>query len=90
MERIMGGRTHMPIPVGTKFGRLTILDYPTRLMGRGNYQYFCKCACGSTNWFYAHKMRSGHTSSCGCYRADSLGQRNKQRSEHAKNTAHKS
>ena len=79
----MGGRIHVPIPAGTKYHRLTVLDMPTQLVGKGNYQYFCKCDCGTTGWFYAHKMRSGHTSSCGCYRADLTGQRNKQRSKHA-------
>ena len=78
----MGGRIHIPIPVGTKYGRLTVLDYPTKLIGRGNYQYFCLCDCGASGWFYAYKIRSGHTSSCGCYRADLTGQRNKQRSKH--------
>lgn len=79
----MGGRIHIPIPAGTKYGRLTILDFPIRLFGKGNYQYYCKCDCGIEGWFYAHKIRSGHTSSCGCYRADLTGQRNKQRSNHA-------
>ena len=82
----MGGRAHIPIPTGTKYGRLTILDMPTRLFGKGNYQYYCKCDCGIEGWFYAHKIRSGHTSSCGCYRADLTGQRNKQRSKHENTT----
>lgn len=79
----MGGRVHVEIPVGTKFGRLTILNYPPRLFGRGNYQYFCLCDCGVSDWFYAYKIRSGHTSSCGCYRAELTGRRNIQRSNHA-------
>lgn len=82
----MGGRVHVPIPAGIKYGRLTILDVPTRLFGKGNYQYYCKCNCGVSNWFYAQKIRSGHTNSCGCYRADLTGSRNKQRSKHENTT----
>ena len=79
----MGGRVHVEIPVGTKFGRLTILDLPTRLFGNGNYQYFCKCDCGVENWFYSNKLKSSHTCSCGCYRAEQTTLRNIQRSKHA-------
>ena len=75
----MGGRVHVPIPAGTIFGRLTVLDFPPRLFGKGNYQYFCKCDCGTTDWFYSQKIKSGHTISCGCFRAEQTTLRNKQR-----------
>ena len=67
---------HIPLKPGTVMGRLTILNVPTRLKGKGNYQYFCECSCGNTGWFYSHKLKSGHTISCGCYRSEEIAKRN--------------
>ena len=75
------GRKHTPIPVGTTYGRLTILDQPPRQIGKGNYQYFCQCECSNLDWFYSHKLRSGHTQSCGCFRSEQTGLRNIARSK---------
>ena len=77
----MGGCKHTPIPVGTTYGRLTILDQPPRQIGKGNYQYFCQCSCGNSGWFYAYKLKSGHTKSCGCLRIESTIERNITRSK---------
>lgn len=78
----MSGHKHEPLKPDTILGRLTILDVPTRLKGRGNYQYYCKCTCGKEGWFYSHKLKSGHTRSCGCYKSEVTAQRNIERSKH--------
>lgn len=74
-------RNHEPLQPSTQLGRLAILDQPPRQIGKGNYQYFCECECGKVGWFYSHKLRSGHTTSCGCFRSEQTGLRNIARSK---------
>lgn len=74
-------RNHEPLQPGTQLGRLTILNQPPRQIGKGNYQYFCQCECSNLDWFYSHKLRSGHTKSCGCFRSEQTGLRNIARSK---------
>ena len=58
---------------GQTFGRLTVLHrtenhyYPN---GRHDVQYLCQCECGNTVSVLGIHLRSGHTTSCGCYRAE--------------------
>lgn len=55
---------------GKKFGRLNVLCraqnhvYPS---GRHDVQYQCQCDCGNTVTVLGIHLRSGHTTSCGCY-----------------------
>ena len=77
----MSGRKHTPLLPDTKLGRLTVLDVPTRQIGKGNYQYYCKCDCGNEGWFYSYKLKSYHTISCGYYRSEQTIKRNKERSK---------
>ena len=63
---------------GMKFGRLTVLNrirdhyYPN---GRHDVQYKCKCDCGNTVNVLGIHLRSGHTTSCGCFRVDTSRKR---------------
>lgn len=58
---------------GEKFGRLTVVKriedhyYPS---GRHDVQYRCMCDCGNAVNVLGIHLRSGHTSSCGCYRQE--------------------
>lgn len=58
---------------GEKIGRLTVLRriedyyYPS---GRHDVRYACKCDCGSEINVLGIHLRSGHTLSCGCLRAE--------------------
>jgi len=58
---------------GEKFGRLTVIKqiedhyYPS---GRHDIQYECKCDCGNIVNVLGIHLRSGHTTSCGCYRVE--------------------
>ena len=51
---------------GKKFGKLTIL---TRVFdGKKGVRYSCICECGTIKNYNFYKIKSGHTSSCGCLR----------------------
>lgn len=50
---------------GIRFGRLTVLE---RAENRGNRVCWrCKCDCGNLTTVCASLLKSGNTSSCGCY-----------------------
>lgn len=46
-----------------RYGRLAVLSYVPE-----KRQYLCLCDCGALTHVYAHNLRSGMTTSCGCYR----------------------
>ena len=45
---------------GQRFNRLTVLEY------YGQSKWLCKCDCGNETIVNAHKLKTGHTQSCGC------------------------
>lgn len=59
--------------VGRTFNRLTVLE-------QAEYSYYgntdrkanwrCLCVCGKECIVLAHKLKSGHTKSCGCYKTE--------------------
>lgn len=62
--------TRSAIQTGARFGRLTILGRVQR-HGQGGY-FDCACDCGGKTITSTSKLRSGHTSSCGCLRYERL------------------
>ncbi len=57
---------------GQKFGMLTVVQRVEDHVyknGRHDIVYECKCDCGNNKDVLAVHLRSGHTQSCGCYRA---------------------
>ena len=71
-----GLRMSAPIIIdltGKRFGRLTVLE-----MGESRYQpsgkqrifWKCKCDCGKIKEIEGQSLRSGRTTSCGCYRKE--------------------
>lgn len=59
--------------IGQKFNRLTVIGF--RYLRRGQYHHWeweCKCDCGNVKTFNPGKVKSGHTQSCGCIRAERL------------------
>ena len=55
---------------GQRFGKLTVLRIGDRSnKGNGSY-WICRCDCGNETQVHAAKLRSGHTTSCGCSHND--------------------
>lgn len=58
------------VSVGDRFGRLVVLSIARKPIGRqGRTAPYaeCRCKCGSICTVNAWNLRSGNTSSCGCY-----------------------
>ena len=49
---------------GKKFGQLTVKGY------QGGKKWLCMCDCGRETVVFGFNLKSGHTTSCGCVRAN--------------------
>lgn len=49
---------------GRKFGRLTVMGYAGKITLSN---WFCRCDCGNITKVYAGSLKSGDTTSCGCF-----------------------
>lgn len=49
---------------GQKFGRLTVIK---RNKNNNGVNWFCRCKCGNNTVIPTGHLKSGHTSSCGCF-----------------------
>lgn len=64
--------------VGQKFGRLLVLKPTTKdeLMELGkstkSRQWWCECECGNIKTYMTGNLKSGKTTSCGCYKTECL------------------
>lgn len=58
---------------GQRFGRLTVLE---RNLSAKRTSWVCVCDCGGRKSVDAAALRSGNTSSCGCYQIDRARQSN--------------
>ena len=58
---------------GREFGRLTVI----RRAGSKNNKpaWLCRCSCDNTKVIAGSSLRSGLTTSCGCYRSESISSR---------------
>lgn len=50
---------------GIKFSRLLVLGFSHRK--NKNYFWLCQCDCGTTKVVASSHLKTGHTSSCGCF-----------------------
>lgn len=48
------------IPIGTKFGRLTVID-------NSELKHLCRCECGTIKSIDMYSLLKGDTMSCGCF-----------------------
>lgn len=66
---------------GTKYNRLTILkEVESEHAPNCNKTYrrvCCECVCGDVRDYYYHAVKSGKTSSCGCYIREVTGNRSR-------------
>lgn len=60
---------------GQKFGRLTVVRrLAPEEVTTAQYNWLCRCDCGNEVKASANKLKTGHTRSCGCLKAEfSLG-----------------
>lgn len=58
---------------GRRFGRLVVLGVDPDRRGCGPYRWWCRCDCGQPASVDGAKLRSGHTSSCGCLHRERTG-----------------
>lgn len=56
--------------IGLTFGRLLVLNEVGKLGPHTAYN--CRCACGSMAIARGHSLRRGDTTSCGCYRRETM------------------
>lgn len=60
--------------MGQTFGRLTVVDYMgvqrSTISGHTDRYWKCRCSCGNETIKPTHELRSGKTSSCGCFRLE--------------------
>lgn len=60
-------RARRPIPVGTRFGELTVIA-EAKPAYTGASRSLCKCSCGTERIYINGNLKSGGTSACGCTR----------------------
>ena len=58
------------VPVGTRFGRWTVLGESPKRDSSGGDCYYCKCDCGNGKEVPIQALRKGDSQSCGCYNHD--------------------
>lgn len=65
-------RKKLEIPLGSKFGKLTVIkDISSLYKNRGSY-WLCKCSCGAEKVVRGCHLNSGKVMSCGCFRNEIL------------------
>jgi hypothetical protein len=57
---------------GARFGRLVILTEDPERTPEGRVRWICQCDCGTTRSVYGKYLRSGITTSCGCWKREVL------------------
>ena len=55
-----------PIPIGAKFGKLTIICEAPKRVGNANRRVSALCECGNAGTFVMSEVLNGVTKSCGC------------------------
>ena len=56
---------------GQKFGRLTVIERAGS-DSKGRAVWLCKCECGNVRVVQSGNLKSGHTTSCGCFNRDKV------------------
>ena len=65
-------RARKHLPIGTVFGKLTVVGGHFMRAGEPWYRCVTQCACGKVTEPFVHQLRYGSTSSCGCGRIQGL------------------
>lgn len=59
--------------LGLRFGRLVVTERVPNPKRNDQAKWLCVCDCGGSAVVHGHRLRSGSTKSCGCYRRDRAG-----------------
>lgn len=65
--------------IGQRFGKLTVIANAEPYIspkGHKEERWLCRCDCGNEKTVMQGHLRSGATTSCGCYHSNELSQRN--------------
>lgn len=54
--------------VGKKYGRLLVIEKADLV--KGHVRWLCKCDCGNECIVHGSALKSGNTTSCGCYKTE--------------------
>jgi len=73
--------------IGEKYGRLTVVEFD-RLERHKTY-WKCVCDCGLTVIATGNNLRSGNTTSCGCYHRELARQRGFENAKHSESHSHR-
>lgn len=60
---------------GQRFGRLVVVRRQGSWKGTRKLAWLCRCDCGNEKITLGEYLRTGRTSSCGCYQRDALSKR---------------
>ena len=70
---------------GKHYGKLTVISQ-TENREFGSVKWLCKCDCGNEKIVKSYSLRSGNTTSCGCYRIEKVIERETTHSQNAHNS----
>lgn len=62
------------VAIGATFGRLAVIQLS---VAKGRRRWLCLCACGAEVVVLDYSLRSGNTTSCGCFRREVTVARNR-------------
>jgi len=65
---------HFTVP-GMVYGRLTVIEPGPPIPGSKKKTWKCRCSCGTMRIYRQEYLRSGHTSSCGCFQREAFSKR---------------
>jgi len=63
-KKCMGLRKQIPINVGDKFGKWTVISEPIKGIRVNNVVYKCQCECGHLSYLSSYELRSGKSTQC--------------------------
>ena len=59
-------RARIDMQQGARFGSLTLLEEVPKAQAGKRRSFVCQCECGNQSTVRGERLRSGHTTSCGC------------------------
>jgi hypothetical protein len=80
LERRKAQGPPSPVAIGDRFGRLVVIASCATRTKHGFRQWECECDCGAAVVLSTNSLRTGHTTSCGCWNRERSAQQVRERS----------